>query len=119
MARPKKLRFKYHSEAETWQLCIQMWRWVVDQWRKTRDPIRIIKARWMDKFWGGRYIYANCFFCEAVNGECFECPGRKINSQFHCVNFTYHYEDCPDKFLKKILAMDEKRRRINRERRKK
>ena len=99
----------------SWKLCIEMWTWIVKEWRRTNKRSLSLKAQWMDEHGFKDDITADCFFCEynaqhrKEEAGCVKCPARLIDPNFDCGNEEYDYEHHPDKFLNKIRALNRKR----------
>ena len=92
---------------ETWKKCLLMWRWIIRQ-PCPRNVLRL-KEKWLKKN-GFDYgdIESDCFFCDYANRYmgCFSCPGGKVEKNFSCCNYDYHYFYKPVAFLKKITELN-------------
>jgi hypothetical protein len=102
---------------QTWKNCLRMWKWIDKTWQLGMD-IEALKEEWLNKYKPQLEIDSNCFFCdyEAQHNTneillcCKFCPGKLVSSRFSCMNKTYHYQNHPKKFYKKLLQLDAKRR---------
>ncbi|HDY89160.1 MAG TPA: hypothetical protein ENH82_13725 [bacterium] len=105
---------------KAWALCIKQWREIIKLWRLGEGDICTLKRRWVrENNYDEHSIRSNCFFCEyarcaflrskSYDGWCDFCPAYKVDSSFHCGNHAYDYADEPEKFYKKILALNRKR----------
>lgn len=111
---------------ETWDLCLQMWKWIAYHKSRKNDyhSVFLRKDKWLhdNKFKDGD-VLTSCFFCEYVskrrrrksvdcslgNGADSLCPAAKIDEEFCCMNSEYHYADYPIQFYKKLLQLNKKR----------
>lgn len=107
---------KKYTLNKTWKLCLEMWTWIVKEWKRTGKNVSSLKEQWLKEHGFGE-ISLNCFFCEyrvihkreAPNSICLGCPASFVDPKFSCINALYDYEDHPDKFLNKIRALNRKR----------
>lgn len=97
----------------TWVNCLRMWKWISENWKKG-DNVVTMKKRWLrNNGFNAGSIKNYCFFCDYhsnENEDCEICPGKLINSQFHCQNVTYNYYLKPKKFYAKLLHLNAKRK---------
>ena len=122
---------------ETWLYCMKMWKWVINELsiRKDVHP-RDLKGEWINRFYRKNdKIRHNCFFCQYVVNfigkdvydkweDCNYCPGRLIDSEFHCELYRepdnkqdnkyyihafneYYWIAQPEEFYKKLQKMHE------------
>ena len=95
----------------TWRLCLQLWRWVIKQYKLSGGSIAMLKIDWFDSHWKGEYQHAHCFFCE-YNGEtigCNNCPGALVDPSFRCWNEGKHYMSNPIEFFEELKRLNKKR----------
>ena len=109
--------------------CLRMWKWIAEQVEGgCIDDVYKLKRRWFkeeQKKYAIDSLDSDCFFCHYDmqkmgdrHAICTYCPGRIVDKRFNCINVSYHHTVTPVKFYKKLLKLDEKRRRLNiRERR--
>lgn len=100
---------------QTWELCLEMWKWIAEVWDDGRN-IEWFKEEWMEENGFGRDVGADCFFCnfidqlgmdfEEIDHGCVYCPGRLIDDSFSCSNPKYDYEDNPVKFYQELVRLD-------------
>ena len=100
---------------ETWRLCLQMWKWIVKEWKKriredytdldSNFLVEELKEEWLAKHKFG-YIRNTCFFCKYAGINCSECPARKIDKRFDCMKCEYNFGYKPVEFLKKITRLN-------------
>lgn len=94
---------------ETWEQCLKMWRWIVRQ--PCPRNVYDLKREWTRKNGFGDDMIAACFFCEYNaqrngDGNCSQCPGRKVDKNFCCENYDYDYSVKPAAFLRKITKLN-------------
>jgi len=101
----KRLTFKKSVEG-----CDSQWQWVKRR-KKAGDKRNVdeLKAAWCKEN-GFEGLLFNCFFCEYARTHirsrlCSECPGRKIDPDFHCENPEYNFLDNPIAFANKIRSL--------------
>ena len=96
--------------AKTWQNCLRMWRWVVEEWKKDNDiDVDELKEMWLEENDSDTSLKADCYFCERAGTSCDKCPGKLVSKSFDCQYKKYHYLWHPDKFLKKLEQLNKKR----------
>lgn len=106
---------------QTWRECLKMWKWIVEQidfktFHKIKNKTRYIerlKREYLKSINLDNVIMMNCFFCEYDDkheDECQSCPGRLAVPDFRCINKSYSWSSCPDKFYAKLLELDKKRK---------
>ena len=78
---------------ETWRLCLEMWKWIAEEWSTERKKSVIrLKKQWLRKNKFDRdCIFLNCFFCAASEGFCHRCPGMIVDPDFSCDNDKYDF----------------------------
>jgi len=106
--------------AQTWKLCLQMWKWIVKEIEKGTDlSVESLKQEWIDEH-GYKAIENDCFFCDyggsnmGYEGDasgCTNCPGRAVSKRFSCCAKSYHYYHKPKKFYQKLLELDAERKK--------
>ena len=106
---------------QTWTLCLRQWKWIIEQLDKGSDEtnensVVLLKLKWAKQNGYENKISAACFFCEYVSRrglDCAtkECPGQLVSQQFQCENSSYAYYSKPRKFYKKLLELNEKRKK--------
>jgi hypothetical protein len=95
---------------KSWDGCMTQWDWMIRRLKKddTLD-VENLKNEWCEK--NGYEVGANSFFCEyaATHGvksdEC-NCPAKKIDKYFNCLDKEYNYEHHPFKFYKKLQQLN-------------
>lgn len=101
---------------KTWEECLRMWYWIVQEWSRdtSLDP-EDLKEEWIAL---SEYcdLDCDCFFCDYAysrafpfEGVCDDCPARQVDPSFECCNGFYNYRAKPDKFLKKITQLYNKK----------
>ena len=113
---------KEYSLNDIWRLCLKMWKDIHNEVDGYGILIHKSKIDWMEDN-GFRFLTCNCFFCEwtkqtggdILGTKCPKCPGNMVSKSFHCEYRKGHkdelfYEEHPEKFYKKPLALDKKRR---------
>ena len=104
---------------ETWELCLEIWRWVVRE-KKKRPEVDVwdLKLEWLAKFRPNDRLECECYFCEyaghRVSGDMCRngwvgCPGKLVHRQFDCCAESYHFESRPAAFLRKLESLNKKR----------
>lgn len=104
--------------------CLRMWKWIAEQVEGgCIDDVCTLKYRWLEekqKKYAIGSLSSNCFFChydmlkaDIGDAACKYCPGRIVDKRFNCINTSYDHLAEPVKFYKKLLKLDEKRRRLN------
>ncbi len=109
-----------------WKNCLRMWKWITENWNAKCD-IDNMKYEWLAGHgFRRKSIFSNacCFFCEhqATHGrghfeyrgvpKCKHCPGVYVSKTFDCYAKTYHYENKPKAFYRKLLQLDAKRKGV-------
>lgn len=92
-----------------WSHCMSQWRWIIKQIEAGEDDVEDLKDEWNRRRGFGALIAQNCFFCEYIEArgghsvsDCHLCPAKKIDSNFHCTNNKYFYENKPFEFWKEL-----------------
>lgn len=107
---------------QTWTLCLRQWKWTIKQLDKdTEKDVETLKEEWLKqhKYENDNNVENDCFFCEYATvicpkeTKCEDCPGQFVSKTFSCLRNRYHYYDKPHKFYKKLLELNEKRKREN------
>ncbi len=103
--------------ATVWKLCIEMWDWIAEMIRAGDERnIDDLKDVWCEQY--GYELEMSCFFCDKAEGYCEQCQGTTIDPTFMCHGeSTYHYYTDPLKFHAKLHRMNDKRLKMNREKR--
>lgn len=105
---------------KTWQLCLKMWKWIIEEIKRDKtQSIEGLKEKWLIK---NKYenIFCDCFFCNYAYQQplkdcedmCDFCPGRLVSKRFNCFDSSYNHETKPLKFYKKLIQLNNKRRKI-------
>ena len=94
---------------QTWDLCLQMWKWIVEEWKKDSkdnkdsENVEDLKYAWLDNHgYNAETIAHQCFFCEYTASHvkkrvlgydryCDLCPGRKVDATFDCLRDPVYY----------------------------
>jgi len=108
---------------KTWELCLKQWRWIIKQRKKhSTKNINVLKGMWLEKH-KFNLVVSGCFFCgycvthegwnssSSSSGGCLICPGKKIDKTFDCQCLDYHFFYKPEKFYKKLLELNRKRKK--------
>lgn len=108
--------------ATVWKLCLEMWDWIEEQIRNgTELTIQQLKYAWTSKH--GYKLSHDCFFCdydENYTKTCSACPARTIVPGFHCRRFGMcDWKENPRGFHAMLHDMNNKRLKMNREKRSK
>lgn len=102
---------------ETWQLCLEMWKWIAENYKKGENCVASLKRKWLET--NGIRINdrdACCFFCQYAHkhaGCTNSCPGKLVNKSFECFSPDYHYSNEPTKFYEKLVELNEMRLKMN------
>ena len=99
----------------TWENCLAMWKWISRQclgkgvdW--CTENVNLLKKRWL--FENGFTVgdmENNCFFCEydtIRRDSCQDCPIKRIEKAFHCVDSARNYETHPRKFYAELRRLN-------------
>ena len=97
---------------QTWTLCLRMWKWIASVW-KEGDDVDTLKDQWLEEN-GFETIIQSCFFCDWANrgydelrfSRCVDCPGKKVDKAFNCLDITYHYYEDPKAFYAELLRLN-------------
>lgn len=110
----KRLTLNY-----VWAECIKMYTYVVKK-RKAGDTRSVsdLKTVWVNRHgYKSNKLNSDCFFCEyderrmpSPRINCASCPGKLVDSSFHCTNAQFIWCKYPDFFLKEIIRLDAIRR---------
>ncbi len=102
---------------QTWTLCLQMWKWIVEQVQKDPDVnVDDLKEKWLEKHgWeDDDELEGNCFFCEWGNQQgdpsCDSCPAKRIDKTFDCRTDNYHFIYRPIDFYQEVVALNKIRK---------
>ncbi|KKM64852.1 hypothetical protein LCGC14_1497140, partial [marine sediment metagenome] len=109
----------------SWRDCQRLWKWVSKKWLEKHRDVHNLKTIWFLRHpfkirSGGEH---KCFFCAYATKKweenignrpprtekwtrCDYCPGRLVDSKFHCINAQYHYFNHPDLFCKEIERLN-------------
>ncbi len=97
---------------ETWDLCLQMWKWISRQQLNGDEEVEILKDAWLRDHDYDCPVF-RCFFCgynDSHGGDCPErcrsCPAVKVDPSFYCMNIEYHFEDYPRKFYAELKRLN-------------
>ena len=105
---------------KAWRDCLQMWRWIVKEVKKTPTTnIWDAKRQWMKKYRPKLDLNLSCYFCEYnlqhggdPPNDCHYCPGAIIDRRFHCEDIEkYNWGQHPQEFLRKLESLDRMRRK--------
>lgn len=106
---------RYLTLNRTWELCLTMWKWIVEQLNAgSRLPIWRLKRAWLAEFGKGKVPEGFCYFCEYNirhnGGDCTICPIKLISRNLGCgyKGFSWNFE--PRKFYARLLRLDKRRR---------
>ncbi len=96
---------------EAWEKTEAMWKWID---AKSSDPanVRRLKRRWLHENDPEIELEEDCYFCEYdVQNEgddiCLCCPGRLVDTTFHCENEPYHYLYNPKACYAEIVELNQ------------
>lgn len=109
---------------ETWKNCLRMWKWIVEQIddkKQLNDNnydnhfMPHLKEEFLKKHHFTKKIESDCFFCEYSNRgcksfNCRKCPGIKVDPNFDCLDSSYHFMLNPQKFYRKLLRLNARRK---------
>jgi hypothetical protein len=110
---------------KTWKNCLGMWKWIIKQIdtvyknRSVRhgelwELVDELKSKYLRFYFPKRKLACNCFFCQySIDNQdkgCGYCPGRLVNPKFNCSNTSYHYQDSPHAFYRKLLQLNAQRK---------
>lgn len=105
------------DEDAVWAKCIAMWEWIAAEF--VNDSFRHIaiirlKTRYLKEVEvpPGGLMKGSCYFCDAA-GRCCDilmpskdCPGVKVDPEFHCERGEYSYREDPVAFLAELKRLD-------------
>ena len=92
---------------ETWKNCLKMWRWIAKEKKaNSRLWVNVLKRKWLLRHNFSGPIRSHCFFCEYAVQDCIQCPARKIDRDFWCMNSEYHHRRRPADFLREITCLN-------------
>jgi hypothetical protein len=95
-----------------WELCIEMWEYVVEQMNTPWNTFSVdhYKAKWIKNHgFKGKSVNNCCFFCQYdgyYRDNCQNCPAKLVNKEFNCCGQLYHYEQHPTKFLAEVKRLN-------------
>jgi len=103
---------KYNLD-KTWELCLAQWAWIrkqIEAGALSEFTINALKHKWL-KDNGFESIQNRCFFCDYTDKKkrgvnCTRCPGRLVDSSFHCSHRDYSYYYKPLAFCDKLLELN-------------
>ena len=106
---------------ETWRLCLSMWKQIAKQKRAgDKKDVESLKEDWLKKYWTGKHIYCECFFCDyqeqrSTGGDspyiCPDCPAVLVDPKFNCLHKpSYNYKEHPTAFYNKLVSLNRKRK---------
>jgi hypothetical protein len=107
------------SLEETWELCLEMWKWISDEATLFEEitieyDVHHLKRAWLKSHGFKGVVYKGCFFChfgkQRDRFPCRKCPGRLVDGAFTCMHDEYHYEDKPKEFYNKLLKLNKIRK---------
>lgn len=117
MSNKKKKKRSPFTLAQTWKYCLQMWKFVAENYEGEANDIEWLKTIWTKKN-KVEFLFTrcDCFFCDYSNRQenvdCeVSCPGAKVSPRFHCCNKAYSFARNPKKFYQKLKRLDALRRR--------
>jgi hypothetical protein len=95
-----------------------MWKWIV-RWQKrlsVTPSVSELKVMWMEaNGYKEDEILNDCFFCEYSNNQkgnnCTTCPGSLVSENFTCETNCVDWSIHPEKFYKKLLELNRKRKK--------
>lgn len=103
---------------ESWELCLEMWKWIADNYVKGGFGVGRLKTRWLvDHGFERSDIHLDCFFCEYMDQNrnkptgnpsynCDHCPAVLVERSFQCTKCEYHYICKPVKFYQKLVELN-------------
>lgn len=112
----KKIKSSPFTLAQTWKYCLEMWKWVSENYDPEANDVYGLKEQWMEE--NGfklKHTASDCFFCDYADRQedtacSVSCPGAMVAPRFNCDNDAYSFDEKPKKFYQKLLRMDQKRR---------
>jgi len=93
-----------------WYNCRRMWKWVSEH--RNEAHVNTLKRKWLQEHGFKRHMHGGCFFCDAASSfttkkiNCKNCPGKKVDPKFRCMDNAYHYENKSKEFYEKIVELD-------------
>lgn len=90
---------------EIWKECLEMWKWISENYEETGENVDRLKLRYMDDNERLGHVPASCFFCLYAT-LCENCPGALVDPSFKCKNSEYHYQLKPKKFYQELLRLN-------------
>ena len=97
---------------QTWQKCIAMWKEMIEKYWKRGMYGEELKRIYFRNHPKTKVPESKCYFCDFTQHHtenCNSCPGKIVDTRFNCLNVSYHYDDSPKAFYRKILQLDKKR----------
>ena len=101
---------------ETWDLCLEMWKWISRQVlildkKGVEWDIDTLKKQWVinNNIDTDSFRSTHCYFCEYALtriSNCSLCPGRKIDSNFYCRDENYSFVQHPRKFYAELKRLN-------------
>lgn len=94
---------------ETWELCLQMWKWIAEEWKPGKSVHRL-KAEWLERHGHTISLTADdCFFCQYAQAHkgCYKsCPGELIENGWGCTTVEHNYETRPKEFYVELVRLN-------------
>ena len=95
------------SLEETWRLCLEMWKWIAEEWEKDNTKrVAALKQQWLKEH-GFENVSSSCFFCAYAKSGCGLCPARLVEENFLCDDSEHDYLTKPVEFYHKIVSLHE------------
>jgi len=111
-----------------------MWKWIdAEVQKRGRPPFDARSIAPLKRTWLATHGYSeqkrptyHCFFCEYAlqrdglllgdksHHSCPACPGRLVSKKFRCEGVPYCWCSAPHEFYKKLLELNEKRKKNKR-----
>lgn len=98
---------------QAWTKCLRMWKWIAVNLGKEIKAYDL-KIKWLEQY-ETETLFGQCYFCEYaeqqdLGGDCELCPGVLVDKTFNCSHQDYTWHENPKGFLKKIVALNKKRK---------
>lgn len=101
---------------QTWELCLEMWKWIAEVHNDNEKKVRSLKRDWLEGRGFGTSIRGDCFFCHFVyqleqefveldEYDCDYCPGKLVNDSFDCTNQAYEFGVVPVLFYQELIRL--------------
>jgi hypothetical protein len=95
-----------------WELCIEMWEYVVEQMNHPGNThsVDYWKAKWLENHGFEKAdVRLTCFFCHhdaLQKDDCGNCPGKLVEEIFDCCANDHRYDQHPTEFLAEVKRLN-------------